>query len=304
MDKNIKVKYNVLDNLSFDEKHKNIKNKRLKTFDEYLDICKQIRDPRYETFRIFYMKNDKIVAHEAITNKIPNLVVFGDEADINKRFEKIKSRIKRLNADGYYLAHNHPSNSSTPSSNDKIITQEFIDKIDGFLGHLIVGCKDNYSYIEKDQKGKLIVYDDKYIQNEEIKKELETKTIYDIKITNIKSLVYVLKHLLEDKDYSTTLLLDGRLNIRMVLDIPNKMFNQKEENLNGFFKNIARTCGASCIVVGTQNKQTYKELIKHVDYGTIFNIAYFNGKEYVADEYMSLNRLFEKEIRQKGRKER
>ena len=80
------------------------------------------------------------------------------------------------------------------------------------------------------------------------------------------------------------------------------MFNQKEENLNGFFKNIARTCGATKIITATQDKDTYKEIIRHVDYGTIFNIAYFDGENYVADEYMSFKNLFDKEIREKSRK--
>lgn len=306
MDKRFKVKYNRLENYSFSKKgYVDLTNKKIKNMNDYIELCNMFKDPRYETFRIFYMKNDKILAHESFTSILPNTVILCTNETSAKWFEKINNRIKRLNADGYYLAHNHPTNYSEPSTDDFILTEEFIKKVDGFKGHIIMGCENNYSLILKDRKGNLNTTSTSYlnlIDYKDFLKEVKEKTIYDIKIKNIDTLIFVAKHLLDDKESSPTIFLDSKFNIRMVVDIPNEMFNQKEENLNGFFKNIARTCGATKIITATQDKNTYKEIIRHVDYGTIFNIAYFDGENYVADEYMSFKNLFDKEIREKSRK--
>lgn len=42
--------------------------------DDLVETCNMFRDPRYETFRVFYMKNNRIVGQEAITSRIPDAV--------------------------------------------------------------------------------------------------------------------------------------------------------------------------------------------------------------------------------------
>lgn len=42
---------------------------------DIVNICDIFRDSRYETFRVFYMKDNKIVGQEAITSKIPDAVI-------------------------------------------------------------------------------------------------------------------------------------------------------------------------------------------------------------------------------------
>ena len=86
--------------------------------------------------RIFYTKNNKIVAHEAISSRIPGMSSaflnipkrkdFSDDFDFqmargnwrNTKFDDMKDRMKRLKADGYYLLHNHPSGNPDASQAD------------------------------------------------------------------------------------------------------------------------------------------------------------------------------------------
>ena len=103
------------------------------------------------------MKNDKIIGQEAITSKIPNAVIVfsrGKDTPNNpiRSFERMNNRIKRLGADGYYLAHNHISESAIPSMQDLDITREFAANVDGFLGHIVLGNSNRYSIIEEDSK--------------------------------------------------------------------------------------------------------------------------------------------------------
>ena len=107
MDKKVKVVYNKLENLSFNDKgYIDLSESKIKKKNDLVNVCNIFRDQRYETFRIFYMKKDKIIGQEAITSKIPNaVVVFSRGKDtINnpvRSFERMNNRIKRLGADGY-----------------------------------------------------------------------------------------------------------------------------------------------------------------------------------------------------------
>ena len=90
------------------------------------------------------------------------------------------------------------------------------------------------------------------------------------------------------------------------LDIPNKMFNQDEKNLNGFFKNLARNSGSTRVFIGTQNRETYNKVLEHQKYGTIKDLIYIDNKNNLirgADIKESPD-LFDKETRRKLKRDR
>ena len=142
MDKNIKIIYNKLENIKFNQGYVDLSNSSIQNENDIIEVCNIFRDPRYETFRIFYMKDNKIVAQEAITSKLPDcVVVFNKKTGEHiKAYEKMANRIKRLSADGYYLAHNHPSGIANPSKEDIQITKHFADNVNGFLSDYTVGA--------------------------------------------------------------------------------------------------------------------------------------------------------------------
>lgn len=312
MDKKVKVVYNKLENLSFnDTGYIDLSNSRIEKKNDLVNVCNIFRDPRYETFRIFYMKNDKIVGQEAITSKIPNAVVVfkGSYSNAIRSFEKMNNRIKRLGADGYYLAHNHNSDSAIPSSEDMNITREFAANVDGFLGHIVLGNADKYSIIEEDSYGRILMPKEKVLKTSvlnEMEEKLKDKTLYDVKISNRDELVSILKQVQNEKEYSTAILTDCKCKIRMVLDIPNKMFNQELENLNGFFKNLARNSGSTRVFIGTKDTDTYNNVMKHLKYGTIKDIVCFdnNGDLIPTEDILDSPDLFDKEKLQKAKKHR
>ncbi len=312
MDKKVKVVYNKLENLSFyDKGYIDLSESKIKKKNDLVNVCNIFRDPRYETFRIFYMKNDKIIGQEAITSKIPNAVVVfsrGKDTPNNpiRSFEKMNNRIKRLGADGYYLAHNHISDSAVPSMEDMDITREFAANVDGFLGHIVLGNSNRYSIIEEDSKGRILMPKEKTLEDSiinEVKDKLKENSLYDVRISNRDELVAILKQIQNEKEYSTAILTDCKCNIRMVLDIPNKMFNQELKNLNGFFKNIARNSGSTRVFIGTKDKDTYNKILKHIEYGTIKDMVCVdnNGNLIVDDFIMCSQDLFDKEKTQKLR---
>lgn len=76
MDKNVKVVYNKLDNMIINSQgYIDLSKMQIQGNNDLVETCNIFRDPRYETFRVFYMKNNKIVGQEAITSKIPDAVM-------------------------------------------------------------------------------------------------------------------------------------------------------------------------------------------------------------------------------------
>lgn len=315
MDKNIKVVYNKLDNIKVNNQgYVDLSNSSIKKKKDLVNVCNIFRDARYETFRIFYMKNDKIVGQEAITSRIPNaVIVFPEEKNSGsnpaKAYEKMNNRMKRLGADGYYLAHNHSSESAKPSQQDMEITRNFVANVEGFLGHIVLGNSDRYSIIEENSRGLILMPKEKSLNKNtltDMQEKLKENTLYDIKISSREDLVALLKQIQNEKEYSTAILTNGKGNIRMILDIPNKMFNQNEKNLNGFFKNLARNSGSTRVFIGTQNRETYNKVLEHQKYGTIKDLIYIDNKNNLirgADIKESPD-LFDKETRRKLKRDR
>ena len=288
MDRNAKIIYNKLENVEVGKKgYIDLSKVKIQGKEDLIETCNIFRDSRYETFRIFYMKDNMIVGQEAITSKIPDAVMLFSKdkySEFNpiRTYETMKNRMNRLKADGYYLAHNHTSDSAKPSQNDMETTRNFVANVDGFLGHIILGNKDKYSII---------------------KEKLSDNSLYNIKISNREELVALIKQIQNEKEYSVAILTDCKCNIRMVLDIPNRMFNQNIENLNGFFKNLARNSGSTRVFIGTQDTLTYNQILKHQKYGTIKDTVYFNNDNnlYRLEKMTKNPDLFDKEKLQKNK---
>lgn len=315
MDRNVKVVYNKLEKTEINNTgYIDLSKIKINGKKGLIETCNIFRDPRYETFRVFYMKNNAIVGQETITSKIPDAVkLFSKDkySEVNpvRTYEKMKNRIERLKADGYYLAHNHTSDSAKPSQADMEVTRNFASNVDGFLGHIVLGNKDKYSIIEKNAEGLILMPKEKVLSNSTIKnveEKLKDKTLYDIKISNRDELVALIKQMQNEKEYSVAILTDCKCKVRMVLNIPNKMFNQDTKNLNGFFKNLARNSGSTRVFIGTQDALAYNEILRHQQYGTIKDIVYFNNSknQYRLAKITESQDLFDKEKLKKAKSNR
>lgn len=255
---------------------------------------------------MFYIKDNKIIGQEWITSKIPNaVVIFSKGRNIESKsirgFEKMNSRMRRLKADGYYLIHNHTSISAKPSPEDMKLTRSFAKNVKGFLGHIVLGSTNKYSIIEKNSEGLILMPEEKILNKTSLnnmEKALKENTLYDIKISSQRNLIALLKQIQNEKDYSTAILTDCKCNIRMIFDVPNKMFNQDLKNLNGFFKNIARNSGSTRVFIGTQDRETYNRIIEHQKYGTIKDMVFFDVKNdlIITEEVKKRPDLFDKEM--------
>lgn len=239
-----------------------LNNKTVKDIKEVADIAQIFRNPNYETFRMIYTRDNTIVGQEAISSRIPGQTKVFEDNNRAKGFYKIKNRMNRLNADGYYMVHNHPSGKAVASQIDINTTQLFIKNIPGFKGHVIVNSG-TYATIERENGAlsKLAANNEMVIENykpDDIDKLISKEPWANIKINSNKQIATLMHDVKNNPNYSTLILTDSQSYPRILLDIPNNFFNMSSSQIDGYIKNISKQNGATRAFIATTNNDVYK----------------------------------------------
>lgn len=101
-------------------------------------LAQVYRDPRFETFRIVYVRQNRIVGEAAYSSRLPGAVAFPPTI-----WGDVATDVKRFRADGYYVLHNHPSGHPQPSAADLYATRKLAQEVPGMRQHLVL---DHHSY--------------------------------------------------------------------------------------------------------------------------------------------------------------
>ena len=118
-----------------------LRGQTVETPAELAELAQVYRDPRFETFRIFYVDDaGAILAHEGITSRLPGSAAafLGRDQTGVRGLPEMRRRMERLKATGYWLLHNHPSGQPRPSEADVQSTAEFASAVPGLRGHVVI----------------------------------------------------------------------------------------------------------------------------------------------------------------------
>lgn len=243
-----------------------LNGRKVSNVQEVADIAQVFRNPNYETFRILYTKGDTIVGQEAVSSRIPGQTnIFKDNNRI-KGFYNVKERMSRLNADGYYMIHNHPSGNAVASQVDINTTQKFYNNVPGFKAHIIVNSG-TYAVIEREkgELSRLTTKNEITIENYkqgDIDKMMSSNPWSDIKIKSNQDIAKLMHDVKNNPNYSTLIMVDDKLFPRIILDIPNNFFSMKRSQIDGYIKNIAKQNGATRAFIATTNNDVYNSTNK------------------------------------------
>ena len=284
--KNVRVIFRKLTKDFESKGYINLNHREINTKDDLAEISSIFRDPRYETFRLIYMKGNSIVGYESISSKTPSftsIIPISDNPKLRaeRSFYKIKDRMRRLSADGYYMVHNHPSGNAKASKEDIATTEKFARIIPGFLGHLIINSG-TYSWISINEKGFGSSEDEIKIEGykkDRLDKMLKTHPIYSMKITSRKDLIYLMHHIKNSPSFSTVILCDSGGKTRMILDIPNSFLNNNLNHIKRYFQNLAKLNGVDRIFFATDNNEAYERSISLIKNDKLF--VYENKSLYI-----------------------
>ena len=222
---------------------------KVKTYHDLAIAAQVLRDPRYETLRIFYVKNGKVLHQNAITNRLPGAVMGLDDVSGRDLSAIIISGMRNTGADGYYMMHNHPSGFSRPSKADLNHTLIQDKEVKGFLGHVIINSGE-YSILTKvPKKNELTVKTIEFnaAPNDKLLKPSIDHEYLGRDLSNVSETVKIAKEL-EHNGYFTIIGTDVNNKIRGVVDVPFEFFNGKLADQQKRLQDIAVHTGSHKII--------------------------------------------------------
>jgi len=96
-------------------------------------LAQVVREPGFETFRVFFTKSGQIVGNTAFSSRLAASVYMPKGWQVH-----IAQLMAAYGADGYWMLHNHPNGRAIASDNDLRMTRSLASSVPGFQGHVII----------------------------------------------------------------------------------------------------------------------------------------------------------------------
>ena len=114
-------------------------------------VAQVCRDPRFETLRILFCSpSGDVIGQSAVTSRLPAILKFSDPGQAGAVMAHLDTLASQYQASHYWLVHNHPNGSATPSNEDVAMTKAIADRIPGFAGHVVIN---SHEYATIDRRG-------------------------------------------------------------------------------------------------------------------------------------------------------
>jgi len=211
-----------------DQKHVRLIGQKVKSAEDLAILGQVYRNPAFETFRVFYTRKGKVVGQTGVTSRMPNVVQVGDiSGDIIVDME-------RLEADGWWLLHNHPSGNPNPSRNDKRFTNSMAARARGFLGHIVVD-HDKYGLV--DEKGKSTIHPLSKsaidLFRYDVNEPAVPHTLLGYQINRSEDAASVARSLAHDQDHYFQIVSRNLNGIRGIMDVPTALLDDLKYDVEG-----------------------------------------------------------------------
>ncbi|MDP7317257.1 MAG: JAB domain-containing protein, partial [SAR324 cluster bacterium] len=126
-----------------DQGHTSLIGQRVQNSEDLAVLAQVYRNPSFETLRYFFMKGEVVVGQTGVSSRLPaSSGVFPGKSTrwdyFSAGLDSIRDQISQVDADGFYLLHNHPTGSPDPSFEDVQVTRRLQAALPGFRGHIII----------------------------------------------------------------------------------------------------------------------------------------------------------------------
>lgn len=241
----------------------------VKSAGDLASVAQVLRDPRFETFRFFFVKDDKVIHHTGVTSRLPGAVnLFAPKKgqsfdDAMKEYVDAMNEQKSLSgADGYYLLHNHPSGKSAPSHGDRNVTKLIADTVPGFLGHVVINSNE-YSVIDGNGLDQTFYKDLSGGYNGGA--SIPHDALQHAQIKNPEGLAQLGKMLQAKDGFFTVVGLSAQNKVISITEVPLDVLNKPKEHSLGVLRAFARNSGAVSIAVVSDavNLKRFEPGIRH-----------------------------------------
>lgn len=226
-------------------------------------LAQVFRDPRFETFRVFYARGDEIVGQTAYSSRLPAAVFLP-----NGLSDQISRDKDAFGADGFWVLHNHPSGKAEPSISDIRLTQRVASNTSGFRGHVVV---DNNEYSIIDRRGDASVINAPELASVDFHSNPELKhALLGVSIRQSSDVATIGKALQIEGGHASVIFTRRQGQVQLIMDLPAALLNDRSKlgiaRLMAAVRRMARAAGAggNRFVVLPENSAESMQAIKHL----------------------------------------
>lgn len=227
-------------------------------------LAQVFRDPRFETFRVFYVKGDEIVGQTAYSSRLPAAVVLPQDLDQEIRRDRVA-----FQADGYYILHNHPSGKANPSPSDENLTRFIAGNAEGFRGHVVI---DHNEYAVLNREGRGTVISAPELANIDFHSAPELQhTLLGTRIGSPRDLATIGKALQLEGGYATVILTRRQGQVQLLMDLPAALLEDQSKlgkaRVKAVLRRMARAAGAGghrfLVVPNARDRKRLEHLVEN-----------------------------------------
>lgn len=212
---------------------------QIKDLRDIAQLAQILRDPRFETLRIFIIGEGKILGHYALSSRLPSMVSF-NMRNVTDAINQYMTNTP--NATGFVLLHNHPSGDPTPSKPDINMTKEMAEKMPKLMGHIVI---DTGSYSTINREGKVNKHE---VTNNDFGKVGKEHWAVNLRIFSHKDLASLAKSFQNKEGFFTLVGLDARLRVAGISEVPNTAMKLDKIKLAAVLRRFARETGSTKMV--------------------------------------------------------
>ncbi len=212
----------------------------VRSADDLAELAQVYRDPRYETFRVFFVKDGYILHATGVSARLPGQTPMVP-ADMSTAayVQSFKDQMAELRADGYYLLHNHPSGDPTPSRDDQRATEYLAAQVPGLKAHVVINSN-RYAIVRSGQSAEIKTAD---FGPELLLIPSKPSPVLNALVRKPDDLVSLGKSL-QKPDWVTLIGTDSANKVRITADFPTSALTRDPKVLAGQVRRLMRQSGA------------------------------------------------------------
>lgn len=209
--------------------------------DQLAELAQVYRDPRYETFRVFFVRADRVVHATGISARMPGYAPMAPAGMSKAEYVQwFKVQMQSTDADGYYLLHNHPTGNPAPSSTDEALTLSLAAQVPGMKAHVVINSG-KYAVISPmlDQRTEVLP-----IGQDALLTASKPHPVLGMELSAPAAVMSLGKALQRD-NFITLIGTDSAQRVRVIVEAPSNTLQRPNAALGAILRRTMRVSGSS-----------------------------------------------------------
>lgn len=238
----------------------NLVGKTISNAEDLATAAQVLRDPRFETSRIFFLDADnKVIAHTGLSSRVPDFtgIIPDDYKTVEDYLDSVVAKANNLGATSVYTMHNHPNSRPIPSTTDLKIVRGIAELYSArgltYNGEIILNSNE-YAFIPP--RGRFSV---NKINENTVDELLEPGIDNELLGKTIKDVMYfasLAKGMQLSNGYGVATYINSDLKIVATQEISTSLLKNKKE-ASAMLLDQMKRFGSDGVLIATSDRDAY-----------------------------------------------